>query len=247
MVIDYGRTRIVVVAGPTAAGKSELACTLGERFRGEVIGADSRQVYRYMDVGTAKPSVEMQKRVRHHLIDVVDPDADFDAAAWNLHASAAIAEIKGDGRLPIVCGGTGLYLRGLLQGIFPGPSADARLRSTLERQEQRSPGSLHERLRRCDPHSAGRIHANDRVRLIRALEVFELTGRPISRWHAEHRQPCRYEVLFLELDPGYEELCRRIERRVDAMIVGGLVEELRSEEHTSELSHTDISRMPSSA
>jgi len=227
MASNQGRAHIIIVAGPTAAGKSEVACALAERFAGEVVGADSRQVFRGMDVGTAKPSAEMRRRVPHHLVDVVDPDVDFDAAAWNALASEAVGAIGARNRLPIVCGGTGLYLRALLRGIFPGPSADAGLRRSLENEERNAPGSLHERLRRCDPKSAGRIHANDRVRLVRALEVFELTGRPISRWHEEQREADGYEVLFLEVDPGYETLCRRIETRAAAMLSEGLVEELK--------------------
>lgn len=219
--------RVLVVAGPTAAGKSELAVALAEELGGEIVGADSRQVYRFMDVGTAKPSYEQRARAPHHLVDVVDPDEDYDVAAWRSAAMSALAGIHARGRVAIVCGGTGLYLRSLAQGLFAGPPADAAVRARLEAEEAAAPGSLHLRLSQVDPASARRIHANDRLRVVRALEVFEATGRPLSAWLAEHglsEKP--FEVLTLEVDLDKEALRERIELRSRGMAAAGIVEEL---------------------
>ena len=220
---------IIVVCGPTAAGKTELAADLAERLGGEVVGADSRQVYRWMDVATAKPPPELRARIPHHLIDVVDPDESFDVAHWRALALTALAEIESRRRVAIVCGGTGLYLRSLLRGLFSGPPADAALRERLAADERAAPGSLHRRLGDLDPESAARIHPNDVLRIVRALEVRELTGSPLSRWHAEHRlaeQP--FEALVLEATVPKDELRRRIDERATRMVDAGLLDELRS-------------------
>ncbi|MBI5506279.1 MAG: tRNA (adenosine(37)-N6)-dimethylallyltransferase MiaA [Deltaproteobacteria bacterium] len=229
MAVETLPSRVLVVAGPTASGKSELATALAEALGAEIVGADSRQIYRYMDVGTAKPPAELRARVRHHLIDVVDPDADYDVAAWRRDALSVLADIHARGHAAIVCGGTGLYLRSLEHGLFAGPPADVALRRSLEREEAQSPGTLHVRLARVDPPSAARIHANDLVRLIRALEVFESTGRPLSMWLAEHGLSERpFVTLTLEVEVAREELRERIEARSRAMVEAGLVEELAS-------------------
>lgn len=219
--------RVLVVTGPTAAGKSELAVTLAEALVGEVVGADSRQVFRFLDVGTAKPTFEQRARAPHHLVDIVDPDEDFDVAAWRSAAMSALAAIHARGRTPIVCGGTGLYLRSLVQGLFAGPPAEAAIRACLEAEEAASPGSLHARLAAVDAPSSRRIHANDRLRVVRALEVFEATGRPLSAWLAEHglsEKP--FEVLTLEVDLDRDLLRERIAERSRGMVAAGLVEEL---------------------
>lgn len=229
MAIETLPSRVLVVAGATACGKSELAVVLAEAVGAEIVGADSRQVYRYMDVGTAKPPAELRARVRHHLIDVVDPDADYDVAAWRRDALSALADIHARGCAAIVCGGTGLYLRSLEHGLFAGPQADPALRRRLELEEAQAPGILHARLARVDPPSAARIHANDRVRLTRALEVFEATGRPLSVWLAEHGLSERpFVTLTLEVEVSREQLRERIEARSRAMVEAGLVEELAS-------------------
>jgi len=220
--------RVLVIAGPTASGKTELAAELARRFDAEIISADSRQVYRYMDVGTAKPDAELLAEIRHHMVDVVDPDEPFDAASWCAGARTALADLHGRGRNAIVCGGTGLYIRSLLQGLFTGPAADAELRERYEAEERAEPGLLMRRLSRVDPPAAARIHSNDQVRIVRALEVYELTGRPISSWHDEHRlaeRPFREVTVMLDLPR--EELYRRIDARSEAMVRGGLLEELR--------------------
>lgn len=216
--------RVLVVTGPTAAGKSELAVELAEALDGEIVGADSRQVYRFMDVGTAKPTFEQRARARHHLVDIVDPDEEHDVAAWRSAALEALASIHARCRRPIVCGGTGLYLRSLMQGLFAGPPADLAVRGRLQAEPS---ADLHARLAAVDSASALRIHANDRLRMIRALEVFETTGRPLSLWLAEHRL-CEkpFEVLILEVDADREGLRERIAMRSRAMVAAGLVEEL---------------------
>lgn len=229
MAVETLPSRVLIVTGPTASGKSELAAALAEEVGAEIVGADSRQVYRYMNAGTAKPGPELRARVRHHLIDVVEPDTDYDVAAWRSGALSALADIHDRGYCAIVCGGTGLYLRSLERGLFAGPPADAALRRRLEEEEAAAPGALHARLERVDRLSSLRIHANDRVRLVRALEVFESTGRPLSAWLAEHGLSERpFVTLTLELEVSREQLRERIEARSRAMVEAGLVEELES-------------------
>lgn len=219
--------RVVVVAGPTASGKSALAVALAEALGGEIVGADSRQVYRLMDVGTAKPTKEERARVAHHLIDVVDPDQDYDVAAWRSAAMTALADIHARGRVAVVCGGTGLYLRSLAQGLFAGPAANAAVRARLDAEENARPGSLHARLQQVDAASARRIHANDRVRVVRALEVHEVTGRPLSTWLGEHGLSERpFETITFEIEMAKDALRDRIARRSVAMVEEGIVAEL---------------------
>ena len=219
--------RVILIAGPTASGKSELAALLGERLGAEIVGADSRQVYRGLDVGTAKPSAELRRRTRHHLIDTVDVDEPYDVSTWRRDALAAIADIEARGRRVIVCGGTGLYLRSLTRGLFAGPAADPVLRERLAAEERDRPGALHTGLVRIDPAAAARIHPNDMVRLVRAHEVYELTGRPLSAWHREHGLADRpFAALVLEPAVSREELWRRIEERSKAIAEAGIVEEL---------------------
>lgn len=216
-----------MIAGPTAVGKTELAVELCEAIGGEVVGADSRQVYRKMDVATAKPSLELRRRVRHHLIDIVDPDEDFDASIWRGRALEAVAGIVRAGRVPVVCGGTGLYIRGLTRGLFEGPAADDALRTRLAADESAEPGVLRRRLESVDPAAAGRVHPNDLVRTVRALEVLELTGRTISELQREHALAERpFDVLTCELTLEREELYARIDRRSAEMVGAGLVAEL---------------------
>lgn len=220
--------RILVVCGPTASGKTDLAIELALQLDAEIVGADSRQVYRHMEVGTAKPSAEARRRVRHHLIDIVDPDQPFDVADWRALAHAALTDITARGHLAIVCGGTGLYLRSLLKGLFAGPAADEALRRSLEAEEERQKGALHARLSAVDPASAARIHPNDVLRLVRALEVFERSGEPLSLWHERHRLAERpFEALVLEVVRPAEELRERIDVRALAMVEAGIVDEVR--------------------
>jgi tRNA dimethylallyltransferase len=218
---------LVVICGPTATGKTAAALALAEHYPLEVISADSRQVYRLMDIGTAKPTAAQQLQVPHHLLDVVWPDESFDAACFARLAAEAISSVLQRGRLPLVIGGTGLYLRALTEGLVEVPGADPLLRRRLIAQAG-SEGNvaLHRRLAEVDPRAAARLHPNDQVRLVRALEVYELTGRPLSVWQQEHgfRQR-RYRLLKIGLTTERSELYRRIDRRAAAMFAGGLLEE----------------------
>jgi tRNA dimethylallyltransferase len=222
------RPRLVVVVGPTASGKSALALRLAEAAGAEVVSADSQQVYRGLDIGTGKVSPAERALVPHHLIDVAEPSEVMSAARYAALADAAIADIAARGRPIVVAGGTGLYLRALLHGLFEGPPADAALRAELETQET---AALLERLRGVDPEAAARILPNDRRRLVRALEVHALTGVPISthqRAHDVRHAPSRYPATWVGLDPPRAELGRRIDARVDAMFAAGLVDEVRA-------------------
>jgi tRNA dimethylallyltransferase len=221
---------LVVLLGPTASGKTPLSVQWAKCINAEIVSADSVQVYRYMDIGTAKPSIETRQAIPHHLIDVVDPDEPFDAVRYQQLADKAISEIQKRGKVPMVVGGTGLYVKALTHGFFAGPSAHPRLREMLKaRAEMEGTRALHEELRRVDPSAAERIHPNDLFRIIRALEVYHLTGVPISRHQDEHRfsRP-RYKALYLCLDLPREELYRRINERVEEMIKRGLVEEVKA-------------------
>lgn len=205
---------LLVVAGPTGSGKTELAAALAVRLGGEIVSADSRQVYRRLDAATAKPSAELRARVPHHLIDVAEPSERYDAARFAREAREAIAGIRARGRAPIVCGGTGLYIRALLEGLTRLPPADPALRARLAARE---PAALHAELARVDPAAAAAIPPANRQRLVRALEVFQLTGRPLSAHWKDGREgglgPCRALVLELPAD----ELRARLERRARAM------------------------------
>lgn len=219
--------RLLAVVGPTASGKTALAIRLAELAGGEIVSIDSQQVYRGMDVGTAKATAEERARVPHRLLDVVAPDEPMTAARFVELADAAIADAAARGRPVVLAGGTGLYYRALCYGLFAGPPADAAVRARLEAE---STEALRARLEEVDPAAAARIDRRDRVRMIRALEVHELTGVPISEHQAAHdhrRVPLRYEVRGIGLAPPREELVRRIDARVDAMLAAGLVDEVR--------------------
>ncbi len=220
--------RVVAIVGPTAVGKTELAIAVAEAVGGEIVSADSRQVYRHLDVGTAKPTAAERARVRHHVIDVVDPDAAFDAARYRTLALAAVGDIHARGRAVVICGGTGLYLRALLRGLFRGPAASPALRAELHALEvQGGDGTLHRRLAARDPLTAARLHPRDVFRIVRALEVLELTGRPISAWQDDHRfRDGGFDALVLGCDRPRDELAARIEARCRAMLAGGLCDEI---------------------
>jgi len=223
------RPRIVAVVGPTAVGKTDLGIDLARRFGGEIISADSMQVYRGMDIGTAKPEPAELKEAPHHLIDVASPDEEFSAGRFKRLAREAVRDIRGRGALPLVVGGTALYVRVLL---YDYPLAevprDERLRSRLqERAREEGRHSLHGDLQRTDPDSARRIHPNDLKRVIRALEVYRITGRTMTRWRRETPRESVYDVLKLGVWIPREELYRRIDRRVDVMVDRGLIEEVR--------------------
>ena len=217
---------LIVLAGPTASGKSSLALELALRFGGEIISCDSVAVYREFEVGAAKPSRQDQARVPHHLIDVVAPDAYFTAGDYARLARAAARQITTRGHLPIVCGGTGLYLRAMLDGLFTGPQRDEPLRQRLRRRHRAA--SLLRLLRRLDPEAAARIHPNDEPKLIRAIEVCAAAARPMSDLLRAGRDPIAgYRILRLGLGPERGALYDRINRRCAQMFEHGLVDETR--------------------
>ncbi|MBW1948595.1 MAG: tRNA (adenosine(37)-N6)-dimethylallyltransferase MiaA [Deltaproteobacteria bacterium] len=223
------REKIVVIAGPTASGKTSVAVEAALALQGEVVNADSMQVYRGMDIGTAKPTPEERKGVPHHLLDVAAPDEEFNAARYRSLALPVISGVLRRGKVCLVVGGTGLYLRSLLGGLSGAPPGDMKLRAQLMDLE-REVGSrvLHERLRRLDPEAAGHIHPNDGVRIRRALEVCRLTGRRFSEINREHGfSEGRFEALKFCLHVEREELYRRIDLRAERMVEDGLIEEVR--------------------
>ncbi len=220
---------LVVIAGPTGSGKSALALQLAGEFCGEVVNCDSVQIYRHFDIGSAKLPESERRGIPHHLIDIAAPDELFTAGDYSRLARAALLEITARGNLPIVVGGTGFYLRALLEGLFEGPPRDQPLRDRLAGREKKRPGSLHKLLARLDPDSAARIHANDHNKLIRALEVILATRRPLTEMFARGRDPLAgYNVMKFGLNPPRDQLYRRIERRSQAMYDQGLVEETRA-------------------
>ena len=221
---------LIGVVGPTAAGKSALGLRLAREHGGEIVSCDSLQVYRGMDVGSAKPTLAERALVPHHLLDVADPDQGFTAAEYSRQAREAVRGITARGRPPLVVGGSGLYLRALLGGLFEGPSRDAALRQRLEVMADRfGDVRLHRLLRRVDPEAAARIEVRDRVRVIRALEVFKATGRALSQHHRRPAEPLTgYDVRLLGLNPPREALRAAVERRTDHMLGGGLLEETRT-------------------
>jgi len=220
---------IIALVGPTGSGKTSVSLSLAERWGAEIVNCDSRQVYRGLDIGTAKPTAAEQGRAPHHLFDVVDPDQRFDAAAYAALARAAIDAAAGRGRRVIVVGGTGLYLKALRFGLFDGPPADATLRARLVAEDEAAPGAMHARLARADPATAARLHARDRVRVVRALEVLELTGRPLSAWHREHGfAGGELAMRVVGLDVPRAELYARLDARCEAMLAAGLLGEIRA-------------------
>lgn len=221
--------RIAVIAGPTASGKTELSLTLAERFGGEIVSADSMQIYRGMDVGTAKPAPAERRGIPHHMLDVAEPGDDWSVSRYEKEAARCVEDILRRGKLPILCGGTGLYINAVLTGSgFQASGAEAGIRAELDRQwEELGREAMCSRLRAVDSESAERLHPNDRRRIIRALEVYELTGETISAHNRRTRErPPRYEAVMLGLktDPR-EILYERINRRVGRMAEQGLIEE----------------------
>jgi tRNA dimethylallyltransferase len=222
----------VLLLGPTGSGKTALSLALGERFNGEIVSCDSVAVYRGMDLGTAKPTAEERARLPHHLIDVADPDQAFTAGDYSRQARAALHQIAGRNRLPIVTGGTGLYLRALTEGLFAGPARQQPLRAHLERSRQRHGEAwLHGLLQRLDPASAARIHSNDAPKLIRAIEVFLATRMPLSDILG-NRQKARdpltgFRLLRIGLNPPRPALYDRLNQRAEGIFAAGLIDETR--------------------
>jgi tRNA dimethylallyltransferase len=228
------RPPVVVVTGPTSAGKTELAIELARRFDGEIVNADSMQVHRFMDIGTAKPTSEQRARAPHHLLDVVAPDESYSAGRYAREARVAAAAIHARGRLVVLAGGTGLYIRAFLEGLLDGGEADPELRAELEREHARAAGAgeperLHRRLLDLDPAAAAAIHPHDLRRTLRALEIGLRTGVPASERRREHGFADRpYRALHLAIDPGRAALDARIDAYCREMIERGLLQEVRA-------------------
>ena len=230
---NAGDPLVVILLGPTGSGKTALSLALAERFGGEIVSCDSVAVYRGMDLGTAKPSLEERARVAHHLIDVADPDEAFTAGEYSRQARAALREIAGRGKPPIVTGGTGLYLRALIEGLFAGPVRQEVLRVRLRRSADRhGVGWLHQVLMRLDRVSAERIHANDAAKVIRAIEVCLAGRRPLSQVLAEARTArdplTGFRLLRIGLNPPRQVLYERLDRRCAEMFAAGLLQETRA-------------------
>lgn len=219
---------LLAVVGPTASGKTGVGILLAETLHGEIISADARQVYRGLDIGTAKPTRSELQRVPHHMIDIVDPDDDFHAGRFVELAEEAIEQIRARGALPILVGGTGLYVRALVRGLDIPVGRDPEIRSELNRRaEEEGSGVLHRELVAVDPESAAVIHPNDAIRIVRALEVFRLSGEPQSALFGRGSGE-KHRCLMAGLEPEREKLYRRIEGRFALMIKNGLLEEVRS-------------------
>lgn len=225
----FDKQKLIVLVGPTGVGKTELSLGLAERFGAEVISMDSMQVYKYMDIGTAKPSPAERARVPHHLVDYVEPDEVYHAGRFVRDARRAIADIAAAKRLPMLVGGTGLYMKSLLQGVVDLPEITQQIKDEVSSDLSRlGNAALHAELAACDPASAARIHPNDSQRLVRGLEIFRATGIAWSRYLAgqEARQP-EFSVLKIGMRRERSELYARINARVDIMVAQGLVEEVQ--------------------
>ncbi|MBN1653482.1 MAG: tRNA (adenosine(37)-N6)-dimethylallyltransferase MiaA [Deltaproteobacteria bacterium] len=227
--VDRSQIALLVLVGPTATGKTSIAVELCEWLQGEIIGADSIQVYRGFDIGSSKPRAENLRGIRHHLIDIIYPDQAIDASAYAAAADRAIDEVVSRGKVPVVAGGTGLWVRTLLRGLVNVPPVDEPLRAELERAwDEQGKEAMYNRLREVDPRSAARIHVNDRVRVIRALEVYEQTGFAMGELRAKHaRGKPRYRALTIFIDIHPVHLLKRLETRARQMLEAGWIEEVR--------------------
>ena len=227
--MDVRERGFVAVVGPTGSGKSELALRIAGEFGGEVVNCDSLQVYRYFDIGTAKLPVEERHGIPHHLIDICDPDEVFTAGDYARRARPLLDDIHARGKVPVIAGGTGFYLRALIDGLVEGPARDEAVRARLMGREARRPGSLARLLRRIDPASAARIHANDIPKLVRAIEVILVSRRRLSEVYAGPRDRLMgWRHRLIGLSPPRDLLYTRLNSRCEAMFAGGLVEEVRS-------------------
>ena len=223
------KPKVIVICGPTALGKTSTAIHLANYFNGEIIGADSMQIYRHMDVGTAKPTLDEQARIKHHLIDFVDPDEHFDARMYATLSREKVMELHEQTIIPFVVGGTGLYIKALLHGLFKTKALDSDIRGRLKAEVQAHGGAyLYKKLCRRDPDTAKKIHSNDTYRIMRALEVFELTGKTLANFHQEHGfRDSPFAVLKIGLHISREMLYKRINKRVEIMIDSGFVDEVK--------------------
>lgn len=226
MKIDAASMPLLIVAGPTASGKTRLGFEIAGRLNGEVVSADAFAVYRGLNIGTDTPSAETRAEVPHHLIDIIDPAENYSAGDFAQIADDAIAEIAARERTPIVVGGTHFYIRTLLLGLFPAAPRDLDITSRLALEWEADPHAVYQRLESVDPQAAARIGPNDRQRILRALEVYESTGRPISTHRESHLRSPRYRALMVIPERAREDLYARIDARVERMFAAGLVEEV---------------------
>jgi tRNA dimethylallyltransferase len=221
--------RAIYLTGPTASGKTAVGVALARRLGAEIVALDSTTIYRRMDIGTAKPMPAERGGIPHHLLDVIEPWESASVSDYRAWARAAVAAIEGRGRRALFVGGTAMYLKVLLRGLFEGPGSDPELRRRLEQDaEAHGDRALHGRLGALDPATAARLHPHDRRRIVRALEVIERTGRPLSAWQVEHHRPAPPEVGVYALEPPRAHLYDRINRRVAGFFDAGLVEEVRA-------------------
>ena len=219
---------LIVIEGPTASGKTALAIELARRLDTEIISADSRQVYRHMDIGTAKPSSSELEAVPHHLISIIEPSQSYNVGLFCEDAGKVVERLHSQGRIPLVCGGTGMYVAGLLKGIFPQPEIPAQIRHNIrQRMAAEGPERMYGELREADPEFAGKISPNDRQRIQRGLEIWAATGISISEhWRRQEREQI-YVAYRILLDPPRKELYARINRRMEQMLAAGLADEIK--------------------
>lgn len=212
----------VFLVGPTCVGKSSISINLAKEINAEIVSCDSMQVYRGMDIGTAKPSLGERDNILHHMIDIVDLDVEYNAARYVKDADSIITQIQERNRVPLIAGGTGLYVKALIDGLFPGPAGDREIRDKLGKKDL---NALYGELKKVDPVSSKRINQNDKRRIIRALEVFYKTGRPISSFQTQWEK--RRDVIIIGLNRDRRDLYNRIDKRVDKMFQDGFVEEVK--------------------
>lgn len=234
--------KVLILVGPTAVGKTDISIELARELNGEIISADSRQIYRFMNVGTAKPTAEQLAAVPHHFIDILNPDERYSAGRFAEEARAKIRELLARHKQPIVVGGSGLYIRALLDGLAEPKVADEAVKQSLKKRvEEEGLHVLFERLREVDAETAERLNATDRQRILRALEVYEITGEPYSRFIQKAATPASFASLQIGLSRERRVLYERIEKRVDAMLAAGFVEEVR---HLQEMGyHRELNAM----
>lgn len=221
---------VIVIVGPTASGKTRLSILLARRVKGEIISADSRQIYRQLDIGTAKPGREERAEIQHHFIDILEPDEEYSAGRYGRETDETIGNILARGKTPILVGGSGLYVKAAIDGLFEGPERDPELRDRLE-QERREEGieGLMKKLEEVDPRTAAVMKKEPKVRrIMRALEVFYATGQPISRLHAEQPRKKAFDAMQIGITWERRTLYERVERRVDAMMEAGFLDEVKT-------------------
>ena len=225
-IINQKKIPLIIIAGPTAIGKSDVAFELAKRLNTEIISADSMQVYRYFDIGTAKPSLERRKEIQHHLIDIVNPDDGFSAGDFNERAFKIAEELNKKGKIPVVVGGTGLYIKSLIENLGCGVRKNEEARERIKSEfKEFGEEAMYEKLKRVDPQAANKIHPKDRYRIERALEVYYSSGKPISEVHKADKKDNRFNTKYFVLNMDRKLLYKRIEDRVDGMVSAGLLNE----------------------